>query len=168
MEKPDGLEINQPLSPAAHTSAGPEREKEMPRKWIASYLSGMDEDDFRKRYFKNISRSSAPQLPQAKKTPGYSTSPGKTAREIFKEPRQMQPEVDLGPQNSEDDEDGKYAKEPESPHHDAVVVSRTEDVLRRWTRRTEDDCRMWFIKTLMMKKVISDSPSIKEQKSNFG
>lgn len=55
-------------------------------------------------------------------------------------------------------------KSESSKIEDAIIVSKTEDVLRRWTKRSEDDCRIWFIKTLMMKKMFSDSTSIKEQK----
>jgi hypothetical protein len=154
-----------PPSPAVIGSTRIDKEKDAPRKWIASYLSGMDEDDFRKRYFKNISRETPPIQPKLTKKPSNtSTSPSKITREFCRQTTQMTLEVDLGSDNLFEKDNPKDEKACSSKNVEALVVSHTDDVLRRWTKRTEDDCRLWYIKTLMMKKVFSDSPSIKEQK----
>lgn len=167
MEKKESQEVNSPLSPAVTMTPGVEREKEAPRKWIAAYLSGSDEDDFRKRYFKNISKKE-PIQPQSVK-PGSKkvASPAKLSKNESIQANSSGSDLEStlhGQIEEEDDQDGK----DEIPKTlEALTVSKTEDVLRFWTKRSADDCRLWYIKTLMMKKVFSDSPSIKEQKSNL-
>jgi hypothetical protein len=167
MDKRESQEVKSPLSPAVTTMPGAEREKLAPSKWIASYLSGSDEDDFRKRYFKSKSQLE-PCQPQLTKKGSSNPPPTKQLTRVQSyQTRSPSPDPALNPQSCVHQLDDHDEKDEAAKHHDAMVVSRTEDVLRYWTKRTPDDCRLWFIKTLMMKKLFSDSPSIKEQKSSF-
>lgn len=167
MDKKDSAEIVSPVSPAVTVSAVAEREKDAPRKWIAAYLSGMDEDDFRKRYFKSISRDGFSQPQLVKKNSSQLSISSMSTQELVRTSNQPFADRETGEPCTVEEEDANDRKTESSKNHEAIVVSRTDDVLKRWTKRTEDDCRLWYIKTLMMKKIFNAAP-IKEQKSNRG
>lgn len=170
MDKREGQEKLVLKSPAVAGVGITEKEHEDSRKWIASYLSGMDADDFRKRYFKNLknqgnsgdqtpkvdSKASSPAMNSAR-TPllkrGHSTNSDMSTGDLsdMNMPRDSTM-TDMGCESG-----AGY-----------TVVSKTSDVWDKWTKRSEDECRMWYIKTLMARKVFSDTPSIKQQKSKRG
>ena len=146
-----------------------ERDREMSKRWIAEYLSGMDEDDFRKRYFKNMDYLEEKQGSKSRSNSNKQAAPPLERQESMKSQGGCPP--------FDDDEDKDTASpncvQPlDSDKNDrdtqGIVVHKAADAYSQWVSRTADECRLWYLKTLKMHKILSDTPSIKEQKSSPG
>lgn len=165
MDKRDDSDKSSQRSPAVTNANIADKDREVSRRWVAAYLSGMDEDDFRKRYFKNQKCQGASVGDQFAKGDTKNTSPSmnpasscnRLSRQISNMSSGRYSDMSAPRDSNTNDLDC-----PNASCH--TIVSNTDDVLDKWTKRTADDCRLWYIKTLMARKVFSDTPSIKQQK----
>ena len=51
---------------------------------------------------------------------------------------------------------GGLVIDEKDPDSEGIVVHRTSDVFQQWAwNRTDDECRLWYLKTLKMRKILT-------------
>ena len=183
MERKDTSETMISLN-ATLLKSSAERQREMSRVWIADYINGLDDgDDFRKKYFKNIDSMKEKKISRQKSSASHKKEAVDSNATSSTEINEIQRDSSKMCRSSTNDDLERITKETEvicspanpngglvidekDPDSEGIVVHRTSDVFQQWAwNRTDDECRLWYLKTLKMRKILSDSPSIKQQNS---
>ena len=168
MDKSDFSDRITLLSPLVTCASMTDKDREASRKWIAAYLSGMDEDDFRKRYFKTQKCQTSSVCFRMTQGDSNSSPTSNSTRSSCSRLSRQTSNISADRFSDVNVPRDSNACDLDYPNAAGYsIVSNTDDILAKWQNRTPDDCRLWYIKTLMARKVFSETPSIKQQKSSF-